>query len=494
MALKYLSNIDLGGLEIQNAKPFVITTADQTALANPSHASYLGTTSAHQGQMYFNSQTKALLLWKGTGFIVLDGSGDISRINITAGNGLTGDLDTTAGDHIQTITVVGGDGITANADEIEVTVDNSTIELSASTGAGAVRIKDGGVATAKLASNAVTTIKITDANVTTAKIADSNVTTGKIADNAVTLAKLAHQTNNTVFKVNGTGVPIAGTIDTINITADAVDGTKIADNAIDSEHYTDGSIDHEHLAGDVIDGDNIADDVVDSEHYVAGSIDTEHIAADQVTFAKVQNVGTARILGRVTAGSGDVEELTAANHRPFLKSALGGAFGSSALSIGTNADTVTIPGNLVVTGDTTYSNETVKVVEDNTIEFEGTTADDAHQIKLSGGDPTADRTVTLPDNSGTIALTTDITARQFSTLIGNASAATINILNSGASAPHKNHGLGADSTSFMIQLIEVSSGATVLSDIVRGASGAVAVTFAVAPAANAVRVLINKIG
>jgi hypothetical protein len=46
----------------------------------------------------------------------------------------------------------------------------------------------------------------------------------------------------------------------------------------------------------------------------------------------------------------------------------------------------------------------------------------------------------------------------------------------------------------MIQLIEVSSGATVLSDIVRGASGAVAVTFAVAPAANAVRVLINKIG
>ena len=32
------------------------------------------------------------------------------------------------------------------------------------------------------------------------------------------------------------------------IEADAIDGTKIADNAIDSEHYTDGSADNVHLA------------------------------------------------------------------------------------------------------------------------------------------------------------------------------------------------------------------------------------------------------
>jgi hypothetical protein len=70
--------------------------------------------------------------------------GDITRI--VAGNGLTGD--TTSGD--ATLNVVGGDGITANVDEIEVTVDDSTIELSASDGSGAIRIKDDGVTHAKL--------------------------------------------------------------------------------------------------------------------------------------------------------------------------------------------------------------------------------------------------------------------------------------------------------------------------------------------------------
>jgi len=74
------------------------------------------------------------------------GSGDITQVNITAGAGLTGDVDTTTGAHTQTIDVVGGDGITANANEIEVTVDNTTIELSASNGSGTVRAKTAAIA------------------------------------------------------------------------------------------------------------------------------------------------------------------------------------------------------------------------------------------------------------------------------------------------------------------------------------------------------------
>ena len=84
----------------------------------------------------------------------------------------------------------------------------------------------------------------------------------------------------------------AGHVSTADLAADAVDGTKIADNAIDSEHYTDGSIDNAHIADDAIDSEhyvdgsidnaNIADDAIDSEHYVDGSIDNAHIADDAI--------------------------------------------------------------------------------------------------------------------------------------------------------------------------------------------------------------------
>ena len=81
------------------------------------------------------------------------------------------------------------------------------------------------------------------------------------------------------------------------IAADAVNGTKIADNSINSEHYVDGSIDRVHLAADIVDGTKIADDSINSEHYVNGSIDTAHIGNDQVTEAKIADdaVGSAQL-------------------------------------------------------------------------------------------------------------------------------------------------------------------------------------------------------
>jgi hypothetical protein len=45
----------------------------------------------------------------------------------------------------------------------------------------------------------------------------------------------------------------------------------------------------------------------------------------------------------------------------------------------------------------------------NNIVLEGTT-DNAFEMTLSGGDPTADRTITLPDSTGTVALTSDLTS------------------------------------------------------------------------------------
>ena len=90
-----------------------------------------------------------------------------------------------------------------------------------------------------------------------------------------------------------------------DIAADAIDGTKLADDACNSEHYTNGSIDHEHLANDAVDGDNIADDSINSEHYVDGSIDTAHIANDQITNALMADdaIGIAQLSATGTASS-----------------------------------------------------------------------------------------------------------------------------------------------------------------------------------------------
>ena len=78
---------------------------------------------------------------------------DHSSVSITAGAGLTGGGDITT---TKTLNVVGGDGITANAADIEVTVDGSTIELSATDGSGAVRVKDGGITNTKLENSSLT--------------------------------------------------------------------------------------------------------------------------------------------------------------------------------------------------------------------------------------------------------------------------------------------------------------------------------------------------
>ena len=100
------------------------------------------------------------------------------------------------------------------------------------------------------------------------------------------------------------------------------------------------------------------------------------------------------------AGDTTVDDVSVAN----LKTRLAGGFGSNAVQIGDSSDTVTIPGNLVVSGTQTISNETIQVVENNTIQFEGATAD-AYEIKLTAADATsADKTITLPDLSGHVAL------------------------------------------------------------------------------------------
>ena len=70
-----------------------------------------------------------------------------------------------------------------------------------------------------------------------------------------------------------------GTISKAELGADAVDGTKIEDNAVNSEHIANGAIDLAHMSANS----------VDSDQYVDGSVDEVHLAANSVTSAKIAN-------------------------------------------------------------------------------------------------------------------------------------------------------------------------------------------------------------
>ena len=160
---------------------------------------------------------------------------------------------------------------------------------------------------------------------------------------SVTLNVDAAQSQITTVGTIGTGVWQGTAIASSYIAADAITGAKIADDAIDSEHYTDGSIDNAHIADDAIDSEHyadgsidnahIADDAIDSEHYADGSIDTAHIADNQITLAKMAGGTDGNIISYdasgdpvaiATGSDGQVLTSTGAGSPPAFEDAGGG--------------------------------------------------------------------------------------------------------------------------------------------------------------------------
>jgi len=155
-------------------------------------------------------------------------------------------------------------------------------------------------------------------------------------------------------------------IDSEHYTDGSIDNAHIADDAIDSEHYTDGSIDNAHIADDAIDSEHyadgsidnahIADDAIDSEHYAAGSIDEAHIANDAVTLAKMAGGTDGNIISYdasgdpvaiATGSDGEVLTSTGAGSPPAFEAAAGGA---SYKVLAASYDLATASGDQTITG------------------------------------------------------------------------------------------------------------------------------------------------
>tara|TARA_R100000700_G_scaffold40750_1_gene57473 strand:- start:7167 stop:8546 length:1380 start_codon:yes stop_codon:yes gene_type:complete len=269
---------------------------------------------------------------------------------------------------------------------------------------------------------------------------------------------VADSNNDTLKLFDGTGIKIEGAttddivririatggVDTAQLADDAVDGDKIADNALNSEHYTDGSVDNVHLANSsiTINGSDIS---------LGGSVSTP-------------NTDTKQTISNDTTN--------ADRFVTFVTNATGAQTGKSQADFKYNPSTGTLKvTNLEVSGTQTIQNETVQVVENNTILFEGATADD-FETKLTIEDPTADRTATIPNASGTVNL-------GFSTTVGGATTAEVT------------HNL--NSRNVIVQLFDSSSYETVNADVVRTTVNTVDLTFAAAPASGDITVLVTRV-
>ena len=123
----------------------------------------------------------------------------------------------------------------------------------------------------------------------------------------------------------------------------------------------------------------LATDSVDSDELVNGSIDTDHIANDQVTYAKIQNVSaTDRILGRDSAGAGDIEEITPTALRTMLNVANGATPDQSAADIRAAVESAS---DSNVFTDTDHSR--LNAIEDNADVTDATNVDAAGAVMNS---------------------------------------------------------------------------------------------------------------
>ena len=148
-------------------------------------------------------------------------------------------------------------------------------------------------------------------------------------------------------------------------------------------------------------------------------------------------------------------------------------------------DNVTISGNLTVSGTTTTVDSTTVSIQ-NAFVFEGAT-DDAHETTLTTIDPTADRTISLPNVSGTLpvlaaASTTQITStpEELNILDGvTATASELNALDGITSSVSELNILdGVTATAAELNLIDGSAAGTIANSkaVIYGSSGEVNAT------------------
>ena len=316
---------------------------------------------------------------------------DHTSVSVTAGNGLTGGGTIAA---TRTINVVGGDGITANANDI--TVDSSVLRTEGM----------GIISGSSQVSHDSTTGFVSNEHIDHSSV---SITAGSGLTGGGTIA--ATRTINVVggdgITANSNDIAVDGTV--LRTTGDGVvsgsaqiNGQSVASPAAIYDNSGTPALrsgitqaELQSAIGVDASGTDNSTDVT-----LAGSYDYISISGQVITRGQVDASTDISNLTTSNVSEGTNKYATTANVKTALNANLG------TLTIGDSNDTVTIPGDLTVTGTTTTNNvETVST--SNGIIFEGNIADE-NELTLLAGTVSADRTVTLPDATGTVALTSDI--------------------------------------------------------------------------------------
>jgi hypothetical protein len=381
MAIPFLHNINLDDNQLQNAKLHVTSSAPTAA----------------KGQIYLDSTSNVdkLKYYDGTGCVVADAtvsasyntSDGVITFTTSSGDTYTVDID---GRYIESFTLQGDSGSTqtiSNGDTVDIAGGTYVSTVAGATDTITINHNN--------TSRSDTTTSDSPGYGGSFDIVDSVTTnaTGHVTSvNIETITLPAAEDYSWVLSAD------SGTNQTINDSniVDVAGGTYISTVVSATDTVT---INHDNTSRTNSNGTALTPDFGASVSVITGvtsnatghvtDVETTSITIPQNDSVDVTSVTTGTFYPAFVTGTGDV----AVNID-------GGA--SDKLSYNAATQTLTVK-NLVVPGTQTIQNETIQVVQDNTIRFEGSTAD-GFETDLTVVDPTADRTISLPDESGTVVL------------------------------------------------------------------------------------------
>ena len=424
MAIKFLNNIDLGQNQLENARVHVASTAP---------------VGSGKGSIWLNSTTNELNFHNGTTFVsVMDDTNTAlttftltadSGTDQTVSNGETLDIAggssiTTSVGNTNTVTIQflrsDGDGTFSWAVPEDTNTDTNTQNTySTSIPSSTTKLRLSGVISG--ASNTTDDIEFLGSGVISVTRTDADtftISSSAQANVATNLSKSTSETDVTVNSSTGSNIALGAA----SASAAGVMTKAMFDKLDGIENGATGDQTAAQIRTAVGTGNS---------NFVpaAPSSPTTKFLRGDGSFAVPSYISYSVGDGGLTqnnftnADHSKLDGITAAatpTNTANVKSALNASFGGSA-TIGDGSDTFTIPGNLIVTGDTTTASETVKIVEDNTLQFEGAAGSTAStELNLTTAVLTgSDKTITLPNATGTVALTSQITGTNSGTNTGD---------------------------------------------------------------------------